>query len=74
MPKDKSANRIFVGYPWKTYRAHWEKALLDAHKRSPLHFMASRHLHGVTNPASGSPYKCPSSRAAALAENARGRQ
>jgi len=40
MPKDKSANRIFVGYPWKTYRAHWEKVLLDVHKRSPLHFMA----------------------------------
>jgi hypothetical protein len=40
MPKDKSANRLFVGYPWKTYRAHWEKALSDIHKRSPLHFMA----------------------------------
>lgn len=40
MPKEKSANRIFVGYPWKTYRAHWEKTLQDIHKRSPLHFMA----------------------------------
>lgn len=40
MPEDRSANRLFVGYPWKTYRAHWEKALADIHKRSPLHFMA----------------------------------
>lgn len=40
MPKDRSANRIFVGYPWKTYRAHWERTLADLHKRSPLHFMA----------------------------------
>jgi hypothetical protein len=40
MPKDRSANRLFVGYPWKTYRAHWEKALSEIHKRSPLHFMA----------------------------------
>lgn len=40
MPKDRSANRVFVGYPWKTYRGHWEKALEDIHKRSPLHFMA----------------------------------
>jgi hypothetical protein len=40
MPTNRSANRLFVGYPWKTYRAHWEKALSDIHKRSPLHFMA----------------------------------
>src|SRR2546426_11221611 len=42
MPKDKSANRIFVGYPWKTYRAHREKALLDVHKAIALAFHRRR--------------------------------
>lgn len=40
MAREKSANRIFVGYPWKTYRAHWEKAIAAVHKTTPLHFMA----------------------------------
>jgi hypothetical protein len=40
MAKKKSSNQIFVGYPWKTYRAHWEKILTEVHKRSPLHFVA----------------------------------
>lgn len=34
------ANLIFLGYPWKTYRAHWEKAVTELHKWSPLHFLA----------------------------------
>jgi hypothetical protein len=40
MAKERSANQIFVGYPWKTYRAHWEKTLSELHKWSPLHFVA----------------------------------
>ena len=40
MRKEVSANRIFVGYPWKTYRAHWEAAIGAIHKNTPLHFMA----------------------------------
>jgi len=40
LAKEISANRIFVGYPWKTYRAHWEAAISDLHKMLPLHFMA----------------------------------
>jgi hypothetical protein len=38
--KSKSANRVFVGYPWKTYRAHWERAIEQLHKQTPVHFMA----------------------------------
>ncbi|MBI4600666.1 MAG: hypothetical protein HY721_01775 [Planctomycetes bacterium] len=40
MAKERSSNQIFVGYPWKTYCAHWEKILTEVHKRSPLHFVA----------------------------------
>lgn len=40
MAKERSANQIFVGYPWKTYRLHWEKAITDLHTWSPLHFVA----------------------------------
>lgn len=40
MPSEQSANRVFVGYPWKTYRAHWESAIGKLHKSTPLHFMA----------------------------------
>lgn len=40
MARDKSANRVFVGYPWKTYRSHWEAAIQSLHKSGPLHFMA----------------------------------
>lgn len=40
MALDRSANQIFVGYPWKTYKAHWEKTLGALHKRSPLYFVA----------------------------------
>lgn len=34
------ANRIFLAYPWRTYRAMWENHVTDWHKRYPLHFMA----------------------------------
>jgi hypothetical protein len=40
MAKEKTANQIFLGYPWKTYKAHWEKIVADLHRWSPLHFMA----------------------------------
>lgn len=40
MPRERSANQIFLGYPWKTYRAHWEKLVVELHKWSPLHFAA----------------------------------
>lgn len=41
MPKREiRANLIFVGYPWKTYRAHWEGIVSELHKWSPLHFLA----------------------------------
>ena len=40
MAKERTSNQIFVGYPWKTYRAHWEKILTEVHKWSPLHFVA----------------------------------
>lgn len=40
MAKDSSSNQIFVGYPWKTYKTHWERTLNSLHKRSPLHFVA----------------------------------
>lgn len=36
----RAANQIFVGYPWKTYKAHWESTLSELHKRSPLYFVA----------------------------------
>ena len=38
--KQWSANQIFLGYPWKTYRAHWEAIITELHKWSPLHFVA----------------------------------
>ncbi len=34
------ANRIFVAYPWRIYRAMWENLIAEWHKRYPLHFMA----------------------------------
>jgi hypothetical protein len=34
------ANRVFVAYPWKTYRAVWENHIDEWHKRYPVHFMA----------------------------------
>lgn len=40
MAKDRAANQIFVGYPWKTYKSHWEQTLGELHKRSPLYFVA----------------------------------
>lgn len=40
MARDRAANQIFVGYPWKTYKSHWEKTLNELHKRSPLYFVA----------------------------------
>ncbi len=40
MAKDRAANQIFVGYPWKTYKSHWENTLNELHKRSPLYFVA----------------------------------
>lgn len=40
MGKVRSGNQIFVGYPWKTYKLHWERTLAALHKRSPLHFVA----------------------------------
>lgn len=40
MARERSANRVFVGYPWKTYRSHWETAIQALHKKLPLHFMA----------------------------------
>lgn len=40
MAHDRSANQIFVGYPWKTYRPHWEGIIKELHKWSPLHFVA----------------------------------
>lgn len=33
-------NRIFVGYPWKTYKPYWENLLQDLHATYPLHFLA----------------------------------
>src|SRR5437867_12178871 len=33
-------NRIFVGYPWKTYKPYWENVLQDLHAKYPLHFLA----------------------------------
>lgn len=38
--RDVTANLVFVGYPWKTYRAHWEAAVKELHIWSPLHFIA----------------------------------
>lgn len=40
MAKQTVANRIFVGYSWKTYKAHWEPVLEEMHKKYPLHFLA----------------------------------
>lgn len=41
MPRrERCANQVFVGYPWKTYRAHWEAAIGKLHTWSPLHFVA----------------------------------
>jgi hypothetical protein len=40
MQKDRIANQIFLGYPWKTYRAHWEKLVKDLHRWLPIHFVA----------------------------------
>lgn len=40
MSKERIANQIFVGYPWKTYRSHWESTLSKLHTWSPLHFVA----------------------------------
>lgn len=34
------ANRVFVGYPHKTYKAFWESILGELHARYPLHFLA----------------------------------
>jgi len=34
------ANRIFLGYAWKTYRAYWETRVAEWHKKYPVHFMA----------------------------------
>jgi hypothetical protein len=38
--KDRCANQVFVGYPWKTYRSHWEAAITGLHTWSPLYFIA----------------------------------
>jgi hypothetical protein len=38
--RQAAANRVFVGYQWRTYKGIWEKILSDLHKKSPLHFMA----------------------------------
>ncbi len=40
MSRDNIANRIFIGYPWKPYKAYWERILADFHKKFPLHFLA----------------------------------
>jgi hypothetical protein len=40
MAKERSANQVFVGYPWKTYRPHWEGIIKEFHKWSPLHLVA----------------------------------
>jgi hypothetical protein len=41
MPKREVVpNRVFVGYPWKTYRPYWEPLLRDLHAAYPLHFLA----------------------------------
>ena len=40
MATERASNQIFVGYPWKTYKNHWEKTLTTLHKRSPLYFVA----------------------------------
>jgi hypothetical protein len=40
MAKERAANQIFLGYPWKTYRSHWEKIVSELHKWSPLYFVA----------------------------------
>lgn len=38
--RERCANQVFVGYPWKTYRAHWESVIKNLHTWSPLHFVA----------------------------------
>ena len=38
--KVRCANQVFVGYPWKTYRPHWEAAISNLHKWSPLYLVA----------------------------------
>jgi hypothetical protein len=40
-------NQVFVGYPWRRYKAIWEAALVDAHKRFPLHFVAIGRRGGL---------------------------
>ena len=46
MAKDRAANQIFVGYLWKTYKSHWEQALIELYKRSPLYFVAIGRKRG----------------------------
>ena len=40
MRSKRVVNQIFVGYPWKTYRAHWEKVVAELHKWSPISLLA----------------------------------
>jgi hypothetical protein len=40
LKRNSIPNRIFVGYPWKTYKPIWEGILSDIHKKYPLHFYA----------------------------------
>jgi hypothetical protein len=40
MARSVIANRVFVGYPHRTYKPFWEAIAHDLHARYPLHFLA----------------------------------
>ena len=40
MARNVVANRVFVGYPHRTYKPFWEAIVRDLHSRYPLHFLA----------------------------------